>query len=64
VWQKVVDPRRGVRLDAKEHVGEVVDRVHAVDLACGDERVEAGQALAGLVRSDEEEVLPLMRSSA
>jgi hypothetical protein len=36
---------------------EVVDRVDAVRLARRDERVEAGQVLAGLVRSHEEEVL-------
>jgi hypothetical protein len=47
-----------VRLRAEQDIGEVVDRVHAVRLARRYERVEAGQVLAGLVRSDEEEVLP------
>jgi hypothetical protein len=45
-------------LHAQQDVGEVVDRVHLVHLAGRDERVEASQVLAGLVRSDEEEVLP------
>jgi len=58
VRQQFVDPRGGVRLHAEEDVGEVGDRVHAVHLARRDERVEAGQVLAGLVGSDEEEVLP------
>jgi hypothetical protein len=53
-----------VGLDADENVGEVVHRVHAVRLAGGDERVQPGQVLAGTVVSDEEEVLPVMRSSA
>jgi hypothetical protein len=51
-------------LHADENVGEVVHRVHAVRLAGGDERVEPGQVLAGVVVPDEEEVLSVMRSSA
>jgi hypothetical protein len=58
VGQELVDPRRRVRLHAEEDVGEVGDRVHPVHLAGRDERVEAGQVLAGFVRPDEEEVLP------
>jgi hypothetical protein len=50
-----------MRLHAEEDVGEVADRVHPVHLARRDERVEAGEALAGFVRSDEEEVLPTER---
>jgi len=46
-----------VSLDAEENVGEVGDGVDAVHLAGGDERVEAGQVLAGVIVSDEEEVL-------
>jgi hypothetical protein len=46
-----------VRLHADEHVREVVDRVHAVRFAGRDERVKAGEVLAGFVRADEEEVL-------
>ncbi len=44
-------------LHADEQIGKVVDRVDTVRLAGRDERVEAGQVLAGLVGSDEEEVL-------
>lgn len=46
-----------MRLDAQENVGELVDRVDAVRLARGDERVEASQVLSCLVVADEEEVL-------
>jgi hypothetical protein len=31
--QELVDARRWVIVDAREHVGDVVDRVHAVLLA-------------------------------
>jgi hypothetical protein len=51
-------------LHADEHVGEVVDGVDAVRLAGRDERVEAGQVLAGVIGPDEEKVLAIMRSSA
>ncbi len=44
-------------LHAEEHVGEVGDGVDAVHLAGADERVEAGQVLAGVIRAHEEEVL-------
>jgi hypothetical protein len=64
VRQQVVDARGRVALHADEDVREVVDGVHAVRLAGGDERVEAGQVLARLVRPDKQEVLPVMRSSA
>ena len=47
--QQLVDARGGVGLHAEEHVGGVLDGVHAVQLAGGDERVQAGQVLAGLV---------------
>jgi hypothetical protein len=57
VRQQFVDPRGRVRLHAEEHVGEVRDRVDVVRLARRDQRVEAGQVLAGLVRPHEEEVL-------
>jgi hypothetical protein len=64
VRQELVDPRGRVRLHAKQHVGEVVDGVHVVRLAGRDERVQARQVLASLVVPNEEEVLPVMRSSA
>jgi hypothetical protein len=46
-----------VVVDAKKDVGEVVDRVDAIQLAGGDERVETGEALAALLVADEEEDL-------
>jgi hypothetical protein len=56
VGQQLVDPRGGLRLLAEEDVREVGDGVYAVHLALRDERVEAGEVLAGLVVSDEEPV--------
>jgi hypothetical protein len=50
--------------DAGEHVGEVLERVLTVSLAGGDEGVEPGDVVAGVLVADEEEVLPPMRSSA
>jgi hypothetical protein len=50
-----------VRLHAEEDVGKVGDGVHAVHLARRDERVEAGEVLAGFVCPDEEEVLAAER---
>jgi hypothetical protein len=44
-------------LDTDEHVREVGDGVDPIRLAGRDERVQAREVLAGLVRSDEEEVL-------
>jgi len=41
VLQELVDARRRVRLHADEHIGEIGDQIHAVDLARRDERVEA-----------------------
>jgi hypothetical protein len=61
VWEQLVDARGGVRLHAQHDIGEVIDRVHLVRLAGGDEGVEAGQVLAGVVVADEEEVLPSHR---
>jgi hypothetical protein len=57
VRQQLVDSRGRVGLHADEHVGEVVDGVHAVRLARRDERVQAGQVLAGVIGPDEEDVL-------
>jgi len=64
VREQLVDPRGRVSLDAEENVGEVGDGVDAVYLAGGDERVEAGQVLAGVIRAHEEEVLAPERGDA
>lgn len=56
--QEFVDARRRVGLHAQQQVGEVVDGVDVVGLAGRGERVDARQVLAGVVRTDEEEVLP------
>ena len=50
--QELVDAARGMGLHAREHVGQVRDRVHAVLLAGGDERVEDREVLAGLLVSE------------
>jgi hypothetical protein len=46
-----------VCLETHEHIGEVSDGVHSVRFAGGDERVQPSEVLAGLVVSDEEEIL-------
>lgn len=51
-------------LNAGEYVGEVVERIDAARLARGDERVETGQTLARRDVTDEEIVLPPMRTPA
>ncbi len=51
-------------LHAQQDVGELIDRVHLVGFARRDERVEAGQVLAGPVVPDEEEVLAPERRDA
>jgi hypothetical protein len=56
VGQKLVDPAGRVGLDAGEHVGQVGDRVDAVLLAGGHERVEASEVVAGILVADEEEI--------
>lgn len=56
--QQLVDARSRVRLHAHQHVREVVNWVDVVRLARGDEGVEPGQVIAGVIRPDEEEVLP------
>src|SRR5258708_35130276 len=47
--QKLLDPTRRMRVHAREHVGQIRDRVHAVLLAGRDERVEDREVLAGLL---------------
>jgi len=64
VREQLVDARAGVLVDADDDVGQVGERVDAVGLAGGHQRVEAGQVLAGVVVPDEEEVLPVMQSTA
>jgi hypothetical protein len=64
VREQLVDPRDRVRREARQDVGEVLEGIDPVHLAGGDEGVEAGDVLSGVVVSDEEVVLPLMQSSA
>lgn len=59
-----VDIGCGVRGDAHQHVAEVRERVDAVRLARGDERVERSDVVSGVLVADEEKVLTAMRSSA
>jgi hypothetical protein len=64
VRQEVEDATSWVRVDAREHVREVVDRVDAVLLAGRDERVEDGEVVSLFFASDKEEVLTVMRTHA
>jgi hypothetical protein len=53
MWQQFVDARVRVLVDADEHVLKVRERVDAVRLARGDERVEASEVSARIVVADE-----------
>jgi hypothetical protein len=46
-----------VGLDAHEHILKIGERVDAVGLAGGDQRVDPGDVLAGILVADEQEVL-------
>lgn len=48
-------------MHADEYVLEIVDGVDAVFLACGDERVEHGEIVPGVLAADDAEVLPSER---
>jgi hypothetical protein len=61
--RQLVDGGGRVILHAREHVGEVVEGIDRTRLACGNERVEAGDARAGVAAVDEEVVLPVERNS-
>ena len=53
-----IDLRRAVRADAEEHVAEVLERIHSVRLAGGDDRVEGGDVVTGVFVTDDEKILP------
>ena len=55
--EQIVDPILGMGLDPDQHVGEVLLGVNAVECAAAHERLVDGEALPGIVVSDEEEVL-------
>ena len=55
--QQLVDPRDRVAREPREDVGKVLEGVDAVHLAGGDDGVEAGDVLPGVIVSDEEVVL-------
>jgi hypothetical protein len=57
VGKQLVDPTLGVGLDPDQHIREVLLGVDAVEVAAAHERLVDREALAGLVVSDEEEVL-------
>ena len=64
VRQQVDDLLRGMLVDAREDVGEVVDGVLAVLLAGVDQRLEDGVAVARFLVADEEEVGAAHRGAA
>jgi hypothetical protein len=49
VREELLDAMGRVLLHPGEHVGEVLDGVHAVLLARGDERIEHGEVLSHLL---------------
>src|SRR5579863_3581652 len=53
-----------MRLDAEQHVFEIVERVDAVGFAGRDERVKTRDVLAGFIVADEKEVLATERDDA
>ena len=59
-----VDVGGGMNVDAEQNIFDVLDRIDAVQVAGRDQRVEAGEVLAGLRVPDEEKVFPVMQSSA
>ena len=52
-----VDVRGRMRADSHEHVADVLERVHAVRLAGGDDGVQRGDVVAGILVTDKQEVL-------
>src|ERR1041384_8577404 len=62
--QQIDDVSRRMRVDAREDVGEVIDRVHAVRFALRNEAIEDGEVLAGDLASHEEEVFSSEGDSA
>jgi hypothetical protein len=47
----------GVTADPHEHVAQAFDRVDAIGFASGDDRIEAGDVVAGVFVSDKEKIL-------
>src|SRR5690348_2460187 len=56
--QQLHDAPGGMGLHAREHIGDVVDRVDTLLLARGDERVEDREVVPWILAANEEEVLP------
>ena len=56
--QEVDDLAGRVRVHARKDVGDIVDGVDGVLFATGDERVEDGEIVAGVLIADKEEILP------
>src|SRR5690606_36205820 len=54
--EELVDAVRRMLLHAREHVGQVRDRVDSVLLAGCDERIEDGEVLSGVLVTEEEVV--------
>ena len=63
-WAESEDVARGVRSDAGEHVAQVIEGVHAMELARGEQRVDDASAFGAAFGSGKEPVLSFMRSSA
>lgn len=59
-----MDPACRMRVHASEDVGEVVDGVDAVLLARGDERVEHGEVVTGVLVAEEKVVASAERYAA
>jgi hypothetical protein len=64
IGQQFVDTGRGMGADAEEHVTEIRERIDAVRLAGGDERIESGDVFAGVLVADKEVVLATKRDGA
>jgi hypothetical protein len=64
IGQQFVDTGRGMGADAEEHVTEIRERIDAVRLAGGDERIESGDVFVGALVADKEIVLATERDGA
>src|SRR5438067_243322 len=56
IWEQLVVATGGVVLHSNQHIAEVVDRIDAVLLAGGDERVEDGEVVPRARVTDKEEI--------
>ena len=61
--EQLDDASGGMRVNAEEDVSEVVDGVDVVLFARGDECVEDGEVVAGVLVSDEEVILTTERDA-